>query len=204
MLTAYLRKYLVFGSQDCHREPEVILHEAIEAGITAFQYREKGNNCLQGQEKIQLGKKLRQICSEYDIPFIINDDVELIESLNVDGIHVGQTDTSVTLLREQYPNLKIGLSISTMKELNNSLIDDVDYIGAGPIFATRSKNDAKPVVGVNWINQLRKLHPTLPIIGIGGINEHNAKDVLLAGADGVAVISAITKANNITHVVNNL
>lgn len=204
MLTINVRKYLVFGSQDCYKEPEIILHEAIDAGITAFQYREKGENSLKGQEKLALGKKLRRICLQRNIPFIINNDIELIEPLYVDGIHVGQTDTPVALLRKQYPNVKIGLSISTMKELNNSPIEFIDYIGAGPMFKTTSKADVKPVVGVDWITQLRKLHPNLPIVGIGGINSHNANQVMLAGADGVAIISAITKADNIAHVVNQL
>src|SRR5699024_8133417 len=80
-------KYFIMGSQNCSRQPEEILLEAIEAGITVFQYREKGPNSLKFNEKIKLGKKLRQICLDYDIPFIINDNSELIDLLNVDGIH---------------------------------------------------------------------------------------------------------------------
>src|SRR5690625_7171525 len=92
-------------------KPEKILIEAIEARITEFQYRKKGPNSLKFNEKIKLGKKLRQICLDYDIPFIINDNSELIDLLNVDEIHVGQNDISTDQLRKKHPNLLIGLSI---------------------------------------------------------------------------------------------
>ena len=88
----YLRKYFIMGSQNCDRDPEEILLEAIKAGITAFQFREKGKGSLDGEAKVELGKKLRELCRNYDIPFFINDDVELATTFDVDGIHVGQDD----------------------------------------------------------------------------------------------------------------
>lgn len=200
----HLRKYFIMGSQNCERDPEEILREAIAAGITVFQFREKGTGSLSGEEKIQLGKRLREICRDGGIPFIINDDIELAELLDVDGIHVGQDDTDVEVLREKFPDLYIGLSVSNEKELANSPIHLVDYVGAGPVFATSSKEDAKKPVGIEWIQCLRKKHPELPIVAIGGINESNAHQIIEAGADGVAVISAITKSKNIIETVRNL
>lgn len=200
----HLRKYFIMGSQNCERDPEEILREAIAAGITVFQFREKGTGSLSGEEKIQLGKRLREICRNDGIPFIINDDIELAELLDVDGIHVGQDDTDVEVLREKFPDLYIGLSVSNEKELANSPIHLVDYVGAGPVFATSSKEDAKKPVGIEWIQCLRKKHPELPIVAIGGINESNAHQIIEAGADGVAVISAITKSKNIAETVRNL
>lgn len=196
-----LRKYFIMGSQDCKRNPEDILREAIEAGITAFQFREKGVGSLKGKEKIQLGKKLRQICKDYQIPFIINDDSVLIEILHADGIHVGQDDISVEILREKHPDLMIGLSVGTEAELEKSNINIVDYIGVGPVYSTSSKADASAAIGTDWITSLKKRYPELPIVGIGGINEKNAHSVLDAGADGVSVISAITKSKNIRATV---
>lgn len=192
------------GSQDCKRNPEDILCEAIDAGITAFQYREKGPSSLEGAEKIKLGKKLRKICADKQIPFFINDDSELIELLHVDGIHVGQNDISVEILREKHPDLLIGLSISTEDELKKSNLKVVDYIGVGPVYATTSKADAKAVIEMSWINTLKKRYPELPIVGIGGITEKNAQKVIEAGADGVSVISAITKSENIQKAVESL
>src|SRR5690625_1208395 len=107
MNASILSKYVIMRRQNCSRQPEEILLEAIEAGITVFEYREKGPNSLIFNEKIKLGKKLRQICLDYDIPFIINDNSELIDLLNVDGIHVGQNDISSVQLSKKHPNLLI-------------------------------------------------------------------------------------------------
>lgn len=199
-----LRKYFIMGSQNCKRDPREILQEAIDAGITAFQYREKGAGSLRGEEKIELGKQLRAICREHNIPFIVNDDAELVDILEADGIHVGQDDTTVEYLCERYPNLIIGLSISNREELAKSNTVVIDYAGAGPVFSTMTKEDAKEVVGIEWIHQLRHEVPLLPIVGIGGINESNAAQVIEAGADGVSVISAIAHSNNIAKTVGRL
>lgn len=192
----YLRKYFIMGSQDCHGNPRLILKEALEAGITAFQYREKGKGSLQGRAKISLAMDLRKLCRQYKIPFIINDDVHLADLLDVDGIHLGQEDERVEVVREKHPGKIIGLSISNEEELKNSPVHLIDYIGAGPIFQTNTKKDAKAPVGKKWIKKLQTLYPNTPIVGIGGINENNAKEVIEAGASGLAVISAITKAKN--------
>lgn len=199
-----LRKYFIMGSQNCDRDPIAILKKAAEAGITAFQYREKGTDSLSGKEKLQLGLLLRDVCRDYDIPFIVNDDTDLAEALNADGIHVGQDDRSPKELREKFPDKLIGLSISNESELDNSPVQFIDYIGAGPIFETPSKEDAKKVVGTEWITVLKNRLPNIPIVGIGGITPENAQEVLDAGADGVAIISAITKSANIKRAVNKL
>src|SRR5690625_1138553 len=192
-MKSHLRKYFIMGSQNCNRDPEHILQKALEAGITAFQFREKGKGALVGEEKLKLGKKLRHLCFTHQIPFFINDDVELAEILDVDGIHVGQEDTDVEVIRTKFPDLIIGLSVSNRKELESSSIHLIDYVGAGPIYATHTKDDAKQAVGTEWIRYLRQAYLHLPIVGIGGIHPENAHEVIEAGADGVAVISAITK-----------
>lgn len=192
------------GSQDCERDPVAILQTAIEAGITCFQFREKGPGALTGLEKLALGKKLRKLCKQHQVPFFINNDVDLIEELDVDGIHVGQTDASPIQLRKKYPHLKIGLSISNLDELKSSPVNHIDYIGAGAIFKTNSKTDAEQAVGLAWIKTLHALYPGIPIVGIGGINIENASTVIDAGAVGVAVISVITKSTDIHATVANL
>ncbi|MEW9501088.1 thiamine phosphate synthase [Jeotgalibacillus marinus] len=199
-----LRRYLVMGSQNCVHEPEETLKQAIAGGITAFQYREKGQGALVGQAKEELGWRLRRICKKHDVPFFINDDIELVESLEVDGIHVGQDDHHVDDVRRKHPDKIIGLSVSTIRELERSPIHQVDYLGAGPVFPTLTKVDAKRAVGIEWITTIKKNYPTLPIVGIGGIDQQNAASVLKAGAEGIAVISAITHAINIEQAVRNL
>jgi|SRR5699024_8552184 len=204
MLDNYLRKYFVMGSQNCTRPPEVILEEALKAGITAFQYREKGTNALDGEEKLILGKKLRELCHKYRVPFFVNDNLDFALQLEADGIHVGQDDQCVAEIRIKHPNMLIGLSISNHQEFNESYIELVDYIGVGPIYQTSSKEDAKAPVGTEWISELRKEHPYLPIVGIGGITTVNANNVIKAGTNGVAIISAITQADNIYEAVQQL
>ena len=203
-LQQQLRKYFIMGSQNCDRDPVKVLQEAVSAGITAFQYREKGDGALTGKAKLELGKQLREICASHQVPFIVNDDIELVEPLSADGIHVGQDDLSVKEIRRMFPDKIIGLSVSNIHELEQSPLSFVDYIGAGPIYHTSTKSDAKSVVGVQWIETLRAQFSNLPIVGIGGIDTHNAPLVIQAGADGVSVISAITKAENIRDAVEKL
>lgn len=204
LLKQQLRKYFIMGSQNCDRNPVQILEEAIEAGITAFQYREKGEGSLSGKNKLELGKQLRYICRNHRIPFFINDDIDLVDVLDVDGIHVGQGDISVKEIRKQFPDKVIGLSISNHQELQQSPLEVVDYVGAGAVFSTTTKKDAKNTVGLEWIQILRSKYLTLPIVGIGGISPANAHTVLEAGADGVSVISAITQAKDVKKVVAQL
>ena len=198
-----LRKYFIMGSQDCKRDPAEILKAAAAGGITAFQFREKGKGALTGEAKVNLGKELRSICRQNKIPFIMNDDVELVNVLDADGIHVGQGDTSVVKLRKLFPEKIIGLSVSR-NELADSPLEYVDYVGAGDIFGTSSKTHDKSAVGLEWIAELSSQYRNLPIVGIGGINTRNAASVIEAGADGVSVISAIAKADNIEETVKQL
>src|SRR5699024_8156898 len=98
----------------------------------------------------------------------------------------------------------IGLSISNDQELQQSPLDVIDYVGAGAVFSTTTKEDAKNAVGLEWIQTLRNKYPTLPIVGIGGINSDNARAVIEAGADGDSVIAENTQAKNIKKVVAEL
>lgn len=193
------------GSKNCpDKDPVEILTEAAQAGITAFQYREKGPGSLVGHEKLQLGLKLREVCAKHNVLFFVNDDMDLVEPLVADGIHVGQNDLSPNVIRELLPDIYIGLSISNPDEFQQSPIQVIDYIGAGAVYPTTSKEDADEAVGVKWIQTLKKKVPHLPIVGIGGITPDNAAAVLEAGADGVSFISALTQAKNIPTAVEKL
>ena len=92
-LKSALKLYFILGSENCMgRSPSKVLSEAIEGGITMFQFREKGKDALTGSEKYALAEELQDICKKADIPFIVNDDIELALALNADGIHIGQDD----------------------------------------------------------------------------------------------------------------
>ncbi|MGM7636051.1 thiamine phosphate synthase [Bacillus sp. Hm123] len=192
-LRQQLKVYFIMGTANSIRSPKQTLEEAIKGGITMFQFREKGNQALIGEEKLQLAKELQAICKEHHIPFIVNDDIDLAIQLNADGVHIGQDDESVAVVREKLPNQIIGVSAHTIEEVEAAIADGADYLGIGPIFPTKTKADAKEVQGTTLIEEIRAKGFTIPIVGIGGITVENASAVVRAGADGVSVITAISQ-----------
>ncbi|KGP92265.1 thiamine-phosphate pyrophosphorylase [Pontibacillus chungwhensis BH030062] len=203
-IKSLLKLYFIMGSQDCQRNPRDILLEAIQGGITCFQYREKGPHSLKGDQKIQLAKDLQFICQEYQIPFIVNDDVDLALRIKADGIHVGQDDSDIREVVNRCSGLMIGLSITSLEEALSSPFDSIDYIGVGPIYQTSTKIDAKTPIGLTGLTKIRKEVHDFPIVAIGGIHSGNLKDVFEAGADGGSFISAITAHPNGTHAAKQL
>ncbi|EEQ79500.1 thiamine phosphate synthase [Staphylococcus warneri] len=199
-----LKIYFICGTQDIpeHQTIQGILTQALEAGITMFQFREKGDKALTGLKKEKLAKELQALCQSYDVPFIVNDDVSLAKSINADGIHVGQDDEDVRALANDFQEKIIGLSVGNLNEYEKSDLTNVDYIGVGPMFETPSKSDASAPVGPDMITQLRQKMGDFPMVAIGGINEENVALIANAGADGISVISAISKSNNIDNTVN--
>lgn len=191
-----LETYFIMGSQDVVGDPLSVLEAALQNGITLFQWREKGERCLTGDAYLQFAKDCQTLCKRYDVPFIINDDVELAILLDVDGIHVGQDDVDAKKVREQLPHKILGVSVHTQDELQQAIQDGADYVGIGPIFSTQSKKDAKKPVGTIFLTEAAKTTPTLPIVAIGGIQPEHVYDLRQAGADGVSIISAISKAKS--------
>ncbi|MBF7016589.1 thiamine phosphate synthase [Staphylococcus durrellii] len=200
-----LRLYFICGTQDLSDNRNIldVVQEALDAGITMFQFREKGEGALIGSDKEQLAVKLQNLCRSYDVPFIVNDDVSLALAIDADGIHVGQDDENIDKFIHQFKHKIIGLSVGNLDEYHNSDLSHVDYIGVGPMFPTFSKEDANEPVGPEMIIQLREKEKLkdFPMVGIGGISLQNYKEVMKAKANGVSVISAIAKSNNIKSTV---
>ncbi|MDA8354551.1 MAG: thiamine phosphate synthase [Firmicutes bacterium] len=193
-----LRLYLVMGSQDCRgRDPAWILQEAIAGGVTLFQFREKDSS-LSMTQTVSLGKQLRELCAKYRIPFIVNDRVDLAMILDADGVHLGQDDLPPVEVRPLLEtNALIGISTETPEEAKAAAQAGADYLGVGAMYATRSKPDAGKPIGPEGIRRINcKVSHPLPVVGIGGIDGNNAKEVIQAGAAGIAVISAITHADS--------
>ncbi|MFD0825914.1 thiamine phosphate synthase [Neobacillus sp. M.A.Huq-85] len=203
-IQAALKVYFIMGSNNCNKDPETVLEEAIAGGITLFQFREKGKGALDGAAKYGLARRLQQICQMNGIPFIVNDDVELALELDADGIHIGQDDEPVETIRERIGNKILGVSAHTLEEAEVAVRCGADYLGIGPIFPTSTKEDAKAVQGTLLIEKLKANGFTIPLVGIGGINAGNAYGVMEAGADGVSVITAISKAGDITEASRQL
>lgn len=123
--------------------------------------------------------------------FIMNDRIDIALASDADGVHLGQDDLPLTAAREIFPRpFIIGISVSSVDEAVQAERYGADYVAVGPIYATRSKDDAGPGVGVDMVRLVRE-KVSLPIVVIGGINIHNVSDVIGAGADGIAVISAV-------------
>ncbi|WP_456276076.1 thiamine phosphate synthase [Bacillus sp. AK128] len=188
--------YLVMGSTNCEQDPAFVLEQSILGGVTMFQLREKGEGSFLGEQKLIFAKQLQAICKRYDVPFIVNDDVDLALEINADGIHIGQEDESVETVKKRMGKKILGVSCHNLHEAEQAIQHGVDYIGVGPMYPTTTKLDTRNVVGPELILSLREASISIPMVGIGGINEKNAKPIFEAGADGVAIISAISKAND--------
>ncbi|PFY31663.1 thiamine phosphate synthase [Bacillus toyonensis] len=191
-----LQVYFIMGSNNCKKDPLAILKEALDGGVTLFQFREKGEGALTGEDRVRFAKKLQVLCKGYGVPFIVNDDVELAIELDADGVHVGQDDEGITSVREKMGDKIIGVSTHTIEEAKWAIENGADYLGVGPIFPTSTKKDTKAVQGTKGLAHFREQGITVPIVGIGGITIENTAAVIEAGADGVSVISAISLADS--------
>lgn len=193
-LRELLRVYFIMGSPNCYQEPEVVLKAAIQGGITLFQFREKGKGSLQGIEKLYLAKKLQRICKTNEIPFIVNDDIELALEVDADGVHIGQEDEPADAVRKKIGNKILGVSAHNLIEAKKAMAAGADYLGIGPIYPTTTKEDAKEAQGLTFVKELRAAGIGIPLVGIGGITAEHAPPIIRAGADGVSVITAISHA----------
>ena len=200
--------YFVAGTQNCRHLGDnpadnllSVLRQALEGGITCFQFRDKGKFSLENSpdEQRSLAISCRDLCHQYDVPFIVDDNVDLALEIEADGIHVGQSDTPVKTIRAKTNKpLIIGWSVNRLDEAKiGEEISEIDYFGVGPIFSTQSKENPSPTLGMEFIQTLRNEGITKPLVVIGGIKREHVKTLRKYGADGVAVITAITQANDI-------
>lgn len=199
-----LRLYFIYGSDNGHPENSLyVIEQALKNGVTSFQLREKGNDALTGERLQDFAFSVKELTSKYDVPFIINDDVELAMTVKADGIHLGQDDMKPNELPAYFDDKIVGLSVRDEAELADSSLDNVDYIGTGTVFPTHSKEDAGEATGVAGLKVMREKIGNLPMVAIGGITLSNYKDCLKNGADGIAVISAISHADDIEQAVRS-
>ena len=165
---------------------------AIQAGATMVQYRNKSFSLDAFEEVEAIGR----LCRDKQLPFVVNDDVLLARAIGADGVHVGQEDALPRLARRVMgPRAIVGVSVSTMAELECTDLAFCDYIGAGPTFTTGTKADAKAVHGLSGLRDIVNRSP-VPAVAIGGIGPANALDCFAHGAAGVAVISCITRSSD--------
>ena len=200
-----LKLYFICGTTTCQgKDLYSVVEEALKGGITLFQFREKGKGALEGKEKVELALKLQNLCKKYNVPFIVNDDIELALEIDADGVHVGQDDLGVDEIRKLIPDKIIGLSIGNEEELKQSKVEYVDYVGVGPVYVTQSKDDAGGAIGYEGLELMRRFLPQMPLVAIGGIQTQHIKDVMKTNVDGVSIISAISYSDNIEKTVREM
>ncbi len=176
---------------------------ALEGGANAVQLRDKE---AKDSELLPVARKLKKLCEKHGATFIINDRVALAKKCGAHGVHVGQEDLkgkSVASVRAKlFPHAIVGATVHNVQEALLAFEEGADYLGASPIFATKSKSDAGKPIGILGLKKIirafKKRNARIPIIAIGGIDAKNAGEVMKAGANGVAVVSTITRAKNPT------
>ncbi len=185
-----LRFYFITDHQAPNLSPLDQVHAALQGGAGIVQYRHK-DFLLADYDEL---RRIRDLCRSNGVPLVINDDVLLAKAVDADGVHLGQDDTPPAQARAVLgPGALIGISVSTPEELARTDLAPCDYVGSGPVFATDTKADAKPVRGIAGLAEITA-RVRLPVVAIGGITLDRAGACFRAGAAGVAVISAISRA----------
>ena len=173
------------------RDIEEIVREAVEGGVTMVQLREK--ECPTG-EFVALAKRLKALLAPLGVPLIINDRVDVALAVDADGVHIGQSDMPYEVARRLLGKEKIiGLSVENFSDLEVANTLDVDYVGISPVYGTPTKSDTAEPFGLEGLRRAVEMsvHPT---VAIGGMNAQTIGEVMAAGTDGVAVVSAICSA----------
>lgn len=168
-----------------------VVAEAVAGGVTCVQLREK--NCST-REFLDEALLLKELLQPLGLPLIINDRVDIALAIGADGVHLGQSDMPILHARRLLgPDCLIGISAESLDDALEAEQQGADYIGISPVFSTSTKTDTAPALGLEGLRRIRE-QVRIPLVGIGGINLTNAGQVRDAGADGVAVVSAIMAA----------
>ena len=178
-----------------------IARRSIAGGADVIQLRDKTCDC--GYLR-RCADDIREMTKEACVPFIVNDRLDIALQSGADGVHLGQEDTPLKFARRLAPEgFVIGVSAGTLEEALAAERDGADYIGLGPLFPTASKSDAGEACGLGLLREVRS-RVSIPVVAIGGIGAHNAADVITAGADGIAVISAVVSQDDVTAAARRL
>lgn len=186
--------YVIIDAESLRGRKEIdVARQAIRGGARVIQLRDKVRP--RGM-LVPIARELKRVCAESDAVFIVNDYLDLALASDADGLHIGQEDLPFADARKMLPEDRIlGCSAATLQEAIQAERLGADYVAVGSIYATPSKSDTRPA-GLKTLRQVRK-KVTVPLVAIGGINEDNVVDVIKAGADAVAVISAVLGADDV-------
>ena len=194
--------YAIMGNEElCLGRSNIdVAKGLIEAGVTIIQYREKHKKW---RAKYEEAKAIANLCHEKGVTFIMNDSTDLAIACGADGIHVGQDDAPVEVVRQLAgPDVFIGVSTNTIDEMKQALADGADYVGFGPMFPTQSK--AYDDDGVSGEAKAFALKFSLPVVTIGGISLDNIRSIYDEGFRSFAMISAIVGKEDMTKAVADI
>lgn len=177
----------------CNRSLLDIVLQAVQSGTAYVQLREKD---LSTRDFVEEAIAVKKLLLPFHVPLIINDRIDVALACGADGVHIGQNDMPYeTARRLMGDTAMIGLSVETWADVEASQNLDVDYIGVSPVFATPTKTDTKEAWGLEGLQKIKSFSRH-PLVAIGGINECNARTVVQAGADCLAVVSAVCSADD--------
>jgi len=193
--------YAIIDSQTLGGRSHIeVASQLIRGGAKIIQFRDKLRD---KSERLSITQRLKELCSKHGVLFIVNDYIGLVLATDADGLHLGQKDLPVSVARRLLPIDKIiGCSVTTVDQAKAAESSGADYIAVGSIYPTSSKETAK-VVGLGRLRQIRQA-VNLPLVAIGGINRDNVAEVSAAGADAVAVISAILQAEDVEEAARQI
>lgn len=190
---AALRLCLVTDSTLCgERGVLAVVEAAVRGEVSCVQLREKS---LDTRAFVERARALKAWLAPRGVPLIINDRLDVALACGADGVHVGQNDMAAEDVRRFMPHALIGLSLESVAQVAAAERAPVDYYGVSPVFATATKHDTAPALGLDGLRAIRA-QTRRPLVAIGGIRAGNAAAVMSAGADGLAVVSALCAADD--------
>lgn len=176
------------------------VEESLKGGATMIQLREKR---LDHEHFLKEAKEIKELCRKYQVPFLINDDVDLAVEVDADGVHVGQHDMEAGEVRKKIgPNRILGVSAQTVEQALLAQQAGADYLGVGAVFPTGTKDDAD-AVSIQTLGEICRA-VSIPVVAIGGIGQHNVMQLAGSGICGIAVVSAIYAQPDIQNAASTL
>lgn len=172
------------------------MREALEGGADFIQLRDKTST---KREILEKARMLRELTKRYNVPFIVNDHVDIALAVDADGVHLGQDDLPLKEARKMIGDKIIGISTHSIEQARKAEEEGADYIGVGPIFPTQTKEDVVEPVTLSYLREVVK-EISIPFVPIGGIKLHNVDEVLDAGARSVCVVSEVVGSSDVKGV----
>lgn len=174
------------------------VENAVRGGCRIVQYREKAKT---DEEMFEEARKIKELCGN-NVIFLVNDRVDVALAVDADGVHLGQEDLDVASARKILGRKILGVTVHNLEEARRAADDGADYLGVSPVFPTSTKSDAGKACGIAMIEKIKE-ETNLPIVAIGGITRQNTPEVIRAGADSVAAISAVVCSDDVEREVRD-